>query len=141
MPQAPSLLERARIAASNAYCPYSGFPVGAAVETDCGIFVGANMENASFGLTVCAERVALWNAINAGAKEIKRLAVACVGAEPDAPDENRMPCGACRQVMAEFLPPTARIEIEGVGEMSLSELLPKPFQLGIPPYQKGAERA
>ncbi len=141
MSESSSLLERARIAANNAYCPYSGFPVGAAVETDAGIFVGANMENASFGLTVCAERVAIWNALNAGAKEIKRLAVACVGAEPNAPEENRMPCGACRQVMAEFLPPTARIEIEGVGEMPLSELLPKPFQLGIPPFQKSVKRA
>lgn len=124
-----TLLELAREAALGAYAPYSHFPVGAAVETDKGIFVGCNIENASFGLTVCAERVALWKAVSEGAKRIERMAVSCIEAQQDAPLESRMPCGACRQVMAEFLVPEAEIEIDGVGTLSLAELLPKPFVL------------
>ncbi len=127
-----TLLEQARDAAKQAYAPYSHFPVGAAVETDCGVFTGCNIENASYGLTICAERVALWKAISEGATRIERLALSCIQAPEGAPAESRMPCGACRQVMAEFLAPEAQIEIDGVGVITLAELLPQPFQLGTP---------
>lgn len=91
------LLALARKARENAYVPYSNFPVGAAVEMDDGrIFTGCNIENASFGATVCAERVAILTAIAAGARQIKRLAVVCTNTMPC------MPCGICRQVIAEF---------------------------------------
>ena len=134
------LMEKARRAAENAYCPYSHFPVGAAVETDLGVFVGCNIENASYGLTACAERVALFNAVAAGAKEIRRLAVSCLkGQEDDAPNA-KTPCGACRQVMAEFMPFSAVVEIEGVGELTLAEILPFAFQLAEQPFLKGRQK-
>lgn len=123
------LLEIARKAAENAYCPYSEYPVGAAVTTELGVFTGCNIENASFGLTICAERVALFAAISAGARQITHLAVDCVKALPSDPSGARMPCGACRQVIAEFMAPDALIAVEGAGVWSVSELLPQPFQL------------
>lgn len=128
------LLEQAREAANAAYCPYSNFPVGAAVETDKGVFVGCNVENASYGLAMCAERVALFTAIAAGAKQIMRLAVCCARPGPDDPPSSRMPCGACRQVMAEFMLPEAVVQIDGVGEKTVAELLPLAFQLGVQPF-------
>jgi cytidine deaminase len=83
----------------NAYAPYSGFSVGAAVLTRSGdIFAGCNVENASLGLTICAERAALATAIAAGQSELVAIAIVT-----DAP-EPAMPCGACRQVLAEFNP-------------------------------------
>jgi len=88
------LIETAKRARERAYCPYSRFPVGAAVLTDENkLFFGANVENASYGLTICAERVAVANAVTRGAKGIQAIAI--VGRAPK-------PCGACRQVMAEF---------------------------------------
>ena len=72
------LLEAARKASANAHCPYSDFPVGAAVEAGSGEhFTGCNIENASYGLTVCAERVAIFAAVAAGERRIERLAVSC----------------------------------------------------------------
>ena len=94
------LLEIARTAAKSAYCPYSNFPVGAAIATEKGVFIGCNIENASYGLAVCAERVALFNAIANGAREFIRLAVSCIASKPEDPAGSRMPCGACRQVIA-----------------------------------------
>ena len=119
-------------AAEKAYAPYSGFRVGAAVTTDQGIFSGTNVENASYGLGFCAERVALATAITAGAKRIDAIGVACIDAA-DAPMESRVPCGSCRQWIAE-LAPAAKIFICGIGnsvdkEFALEELLPHWFRL------------
>ena len=123
------LLERARMAASSAHCPYSQFHVGAAVLCDDGsVIEGCNVENASYGLTVCAERVALFSAISQGKRPIE-LAVSCVDAQDEAAVSSRMPCGTCRQVLQELLPPDADIHVDGVGRRSLQQLLPEAFQL------------
>ena len=119
----------ARMAAENAHCPYSHFRVGAAVETRERIFCGANVENASYGLTLCAERAALATAIAAGATAIQAIAIACIDAAKELGDAGRMPCGACRQWMAE-LAPDAVIHIDGIDwTYTVSELLPNPFKL------------
>ncbi len=102
--QAKTLLQQAEKAAQNAYAPYSGFLVGAAVETGSGkIYSGCNIENASYGATVCAERVAIWKAVSeevgaekAAPMKIVRLAVFIKQEQPWPP------CGLCRQVVAEF---------------------------------------
>lgn len=121
-------MEAAKQAANNAHAPYSRFRVGAAVLTADGrVFVGANVENASYGLTVCAERVAIFSAVAAGASEITRLAVS-TAQSPVIPSE-AMPCGACRQVMAEFMTESAVVQIDHVGDCKLSELLPQAFRL------------
>ena len=134
------LLDLARRAADAAYCPYSRFAVGAAVETDRGRFLGCNVENASYGLAVCAERVAIFTAIAAGARRITRLAVSCVGARESDPLESRMPCGACRQVIAEFMSADAEIAIDGAGIWRLHELMPQPFKLRDPDGQSPSAR-
>ena len=128
-PQEKDLLERAREAGSAAYCPYSRFPVGAAVLTDKGVFTGCNIENASYGLAVCAERVALFQAISNGATRFLLLAVSCLAASATDPTGSRMPCGACRQVMAEFLAPETPILVDGAGVWTIMELLPDAFLL------------
>jgi cytidine deaminase len=89
------LIEAALEVRAHAYAPYSQFRVGAALRTASGrLLVGCNVENASYGLTLCAERNAIFSMIAAGEREIDQLAVACAGGET--------PCGACRQVMYEF---------------------------------------
>jgi len=119
-----ALIARAREARQNAHCPYSGFAVGAALEADDGrIFGGCNVESASYGLTICAERMALGAAVVAGAKRFKRIVVA-TDAEPPA-----APCGACRQLLAEF---GLDWEVLSVGPKSqrrwrLKDLLPDAF--------------
>ena len=91
------MIERAWESREQAYSPYSSFAVGAAVESsDGGIFGGCNVENLSFGLTMCAERVAIASAIAAGGKSLRRVVVVADTRTPVSP------CGACRQVMAEF---------------------------------------
>lgn len=125
------LVESARRAHLNAYAPYSGFRVGAAVVgSDGHIYEGCNIENASYGLGVCAERVAIFKAVAAGCSGIVMLAVVC----PDATElaSGRMPCGACRQVMAEFGDPSMRVLVDGVGEFTLNDLQPRPFALPRP---------
>ena len=129
---AESLLVRARPAAGRAHCPYSNFNVWAAVRCDDGSVIGGcNVENASYGLSICAERVALFTAISQGKQPIE-LAVSCIDAKGDADPGSRMPCGACRQVMQELLPSKADVSIDGVGTRQLEKLLPTPFELRQP---------
>jgi cytidine deaminase len=94
-----AMAELARSASEKAYCPYSRFPVGAAVLTSTGEIVqGCNVENASYGLTICAERNAVFQAVARGARELVAIAVFTPTPTPTAP------CGACRQVLYEFGP-------------------------------------
>lgn len=129
-PSAPSpLIQRARLAAAHAHAPYSGFRVGAAALGAKGEIVpGCNVESASYGLSCCAERVALFSAI---AQDIEplRLAVACVDAPGDAAPSLKTPCGACRQVILDLMGGSAIIEIDGVGEFAARDLLPQGFIL------------
>src|SRR3954470_12117813 len=111
---ADALLDAARAAAERAYAPYSRFRVGAAAEVEGGLILGCNVENASYGLTVCAERVAIFSAVAAGHRRVSRLAVACVDAGPDLGAAGRMPCGACRQVMAELMGPDGIVLVDGI---------------------------
>ncbi|MCX7383947.1 MAG: cytidine deaminase [Alphaproteobacteria bacterium] len=123
------LLEAARRAAESAYAPYSHFRVGAAVRAGGTVFTGCNVENASYGLTICAERNAIFAAVAAGHRRITAIALSCVDAAADAPAGSLMPCGACRQVMAEFAPPDLQVTIDRVGTVPLDALLPNAFRL------------
>ena len=107
-----------------AYCPYSNFAVGAAVLGESGaIYGGCNVENASYSMTNCAERTAIYKAISAGEQEILALAVVAQGIEPVPP------CGACRQVIAEFRIPHILMAnlADDVREMTLEEIIPGAF--------------
>ena len=122
------LIGKAVEAKGKAYAPYSGFKVGAALlSRDGRVFTGCNVENASYGLTVCAERVALFKAVSEGAREFEAIAIAC-GKGPCAP------CGACRQVLFEFAPDLTVIMTDAEGKevrvTRLSELLPEGFGPG-----------
>jgi cytidine deaminase len=123
------LLESARGAARLAYADYSGFRVGAAVRVDKAIYTGCNIENASYGLTVCAERVAVFAAVAAGARRIDAIAVACIDAMSNGPEGSLMPCGACRQVMGEFGTGDLPIHVDRAGSFALATLLPRAFLL------------
>ena len=120
-----NLLDQAAAARERAYAPYSHFPVGAAVLTNSGeVYTGCNVENASYGATCCAERVALFKAISEGHKEIRAIAVVAAG------EEVVPPCGICRQVMIELAPQAvvAMANLEGKRETQrVAELLPSPF--------------
>ena len=120
------LLNAALSVRERAYAPYSKFLVGAAVLAKSGkIYTGCNIENASYGLTVCAERNALFSAVGAGEREFTAL---CVVGDTEAPIS---PCGACRQVMAEFKVPRiilANLK-DDIKEYTLEELLPYGFSL------------
>ena len=111
---------------SAAYAPYSEFKVGAALLSTTGeVFRGCNVENVSLGLTMCAERVALGAAVLSGATSFERLAIAADSTEPI------VPCGACRQVLAEFCPDLQIVSVTVGGkieEFSLATLLPRPRQ-------------
>jgi homotetrameric cytidine deaminase len=127
MPDLTKLRAAARDARLHAYAPYSHFTVGAAVETADGRrFTGANIENASYGLTICAERTAVFAAVHAGASPI--AAVAVTG--PDG--VTTPPCGACRQVLAEFGAPDVPLTYAradgGWNDTTLGELLPAAFE-------------
>jgi cytidine deaminase len=118
------LLDAATRAREKAYAPYSRFPVGAAVRAASGrVFAGSNIENAAFGLTVCAERVAIWKAISEGERRLAALAVVT--------DTGTMPCGSCLQVMTEFATEDMPILIadpQGRAWLTtLREILPYPF--------------
>ena len=118
------LVRAAEAARRHAHAPYSRYRVGAAVETDDGaIYAGCNVENASYGLTICAERAAVCAAVAAGARRIRRAVVVTDSDPPGAP------CGACRQVLAEF---GRDMEVTAVGparrmQWRLRDLLPDAF--------------
>lgn len=120
------LAERARQAQALAYAPYSRFPVGAALRSSDGrVFVGANVENASYGLTVCAERTAMYQAVLAGARQVAAIAI-CTNLSPPA-----APCGMCRQTLAEFAEEAQIVLLSPSGQAqvtTLSTLLPQAFR-------------
>jgi cytidine deaminase len=122
-----TLVDAAKAACRNAYSSYSRFPVGAAVFTDSGtVAKGCNVENASYGLTICAERNAVFSAVADGAKEIAAVAVYTPTAEP------AKPCGACLQVIAEFgADAEIRCYCDGprIEKSTVRELLPASFTL------------
>lgn len=130
---AEELLEHARRAALSAYAPYSRFRVGAAVVAGGRVFVGANVENASYGLSMCAERVAVFKAASEGLREISQVALSCIDAGAELGASGRMPCGACRQVLAELAGPATPVWVDGAGEFTLAQLLPEAFRLGETP--------
>ncbi|MBI4125815.1 MAG: cytidine deaminase [Deltaproteobacteria bacterium] len=122
------LVQKALAARKNSYSPYSKFAVGAALECGDGtVITGTNVENASYGLSICAERSALVKAISEGKRKFKRLAIVTDSPEPAAP------CGMCRQMLIEFAPSLEVIlaNLKGKSEvLRLSDLLPKAFRLG-----------
>jgi cytidine deaminase len=130
-PEDRALIEAARRAQPQAYAPYSGYAVGAAVRTADGrLFTGCNIENASYGLSICAERVAVFRAVADGARSIVAVAIVTRDGAP--------PCGACRQVLMEFAskPEECLVWIATPDQImarhTLSELLPNAFVL--PPH-------
>lgn len=121
-----NLVELAIEASKNAYVPYSHFPIGAALRTADGqIYQGCNIENASFGLTNCGERTAIFKAVSEGHRRFTEIAIYGETKEPVSP------CGACRQVMAEFFEPSAKVTLIAKDgqtvEMTVGELLPYSF--------------
>jgi homotetrameric cytidine deaminase len=126
-----SLLDHARQAALHSYSPYSGFRVGAALRLTNGETVtGTNVENVSYGLTICAERAALVRAVSQFGPEIRIEAVAIANLNGAASP----PCGACRQVLAEFIQPEAPVlfpAADGVRTMAFSALLPLAFEMKL----------
>ncbi|WP_457568261.1 cytidine deaminase [Desulfurobacterium sp.] len=120
------LLEIARKNLNYSYAPYSKFPVVAVLESRGGnVYTGVNVENASYGLTMCAERVALFKAVSEGEREFFRILVYSPGGMP-------YPCGACRQVLAEFCNGDFSVVVasdERLEEFTLKELLPHSFSL------------
>lgn len=119
------LIKAAHIARENAFAPYSNFKVGSAILTEGGeMFTGCNVESATYGLTVCAERVAIWKAVSERKKDFSHIVVVA-----DTPNLTP-PCGACRQIIWEFCGdiPVIMANLQGdVETMQMSELLPKAF--------------
>ena len=121
------LLLAARGAMQQAHAPYSGFRVGAAVLClDGSVVTGCNVENASYGLSMCAERVAIFRAIAEGKRHFQMMAVVADTPQPVSP------CGACRQVMAEFFSDETPVHLANTQgnrtQVNMSELLPRPFR-------------
>lgn len=127
----PELVREASRALKYAYAPYSNFSVGAAVRSRSGrVYRGCNIENASYGLSICAERVALFKAISEGDRNVERLAVVI-----DSSLQLATPCGACRQVMQEVNRYMMVLRSNTAGhviDQPLSELLADPFDFGNP---------
>ena len=127
-----SLGEAAQHAAERAYAPYSKFRVGAAIRGAEGTHTGANVENASYGLSLCAERAALATFVASGDRLISAVAVACIDASPGADPAELMPCGACRQWMVELCPDAAILVCSPdatVYRFAVADLIPHPFDL------------
>lgn len=127
---ARELLSKAISARESSYCPYSSISVGAALLTANGrVYLGANIENASFTPTVCAERVAFFKAISEGERDFVAIAVA--GGEKGKPSKADFPpCGVCRQVMGEFCSADFRViwgDGENITDLTLAEILPHSF--------------
>jgi len=123
-----ALLAFAREVQEKAYAPYSGFRVGAAIYANDEIFQGVNVENAAYGSTICAERAALTAAVTAGCKDISAIAIVGDSQSPT------VPCGCCRQALAEFNPELRVImggSTDEVLVMTLGELLPEAFVRGF----------
>ncbi|MFA7171973.1 MAG: cytidine deaminase [Kiritimatiellia bacterium] len=122
-----ALIAAARKAAEGAYCPYSNYPVGAALlGLDGVIYSGCNVENASYGLSICAERAAIFNAVGSGCQQFVALALAA------GQDHPATPCGACRQVLAEFCGQEIPVYYTGLNNgpvftTTVGELLPLAF--------------
>jgi len=130
-PALEELVERARRAALHSYSPYSGFRVGAALKLTSGeVVTGTNVENVSYGLTICAERAALVRAVSEFGPAIRITAVAVANLNTAASP----PCGACRQMLAEFVLPDAPVAFpaeSGTRTMPFSELLPYGFEMKL----------
>ncbi len=128
-PDLEALAEAARKAAASSYSPYSKYPVGAAIlASDGSVWTGCNVENASYGLSMCAERTALFKAVSEGRRSFRAIAVA--GGTVSAP---AVPCGACRQALAEFCQPAtpvAVVPLDGGPPVvrSLGDYLPFSFE-------------
>jgi len=126
------MLELAKSVLPNAYAPYSGFRVASVVRAGSGrLYAGVNVENSSYGLTVCAERVAVFSAVTNGERLIREVLV--LAGDSDDPV---FPCGACLQVLAEFSPPGGALVVHAVSARSgryerafLRDLLPRAFRL------------
>ncbi|HEX5099978.1 MAG TPA: cytidine deaminase [Polyangiaceae bacterium] len=128
-PELARLVEAARLVREHAYAPYSGFRVGAAIETPSGaVYAGANVENASYGATICAERSAVACMVAAGESAIARVAVYTEA------DTLSMPCGICRQVLGEFAKSATVVAAgpSGARTVPFAELLPEPFGFAPP---------
>ncbi len=129
MSDSDQLVAAARDARERAIATYSGFRVGAALETADGTIVtGCNIENASYGLTMCAERVAIFKAVSDGHRAFRRIAIVADTPAPTAP------CGACRQILWEFAGDSEVILAnltQETGRHRVSELLPVPFDAGV----------
>lgn len=128
-PATSDLVARARAVAAHAYSPYSGWKVGAAVvfaEGDAPS-VGANVENGSYGLTICAERAAIFAGVAAGGRRLVHVALTCRDRDGGLVAKIA-PCGACLQVIAEFGSADTAIEIDGRGTFRLADFLPRPFE-------------
>lgn len=118
------LVDIASRAVSNCYCPYSQYHVAAVIEDSRGVcHTGVNVENASYGLTVCAERIAVFTAVSSGSTEFRKILI-------HSPDGKPYPCGACREVLSEFCPPDFPVLISYNGQIdrvTIGELLPHRF--------------
>jgi cytidine deaminase len=132
------LVALARQSQQRAYAPYSHFRVGAALlASDSRVFVGCNVENASLGATICAERAAVFAAVSGGAREFTKLVVVTDEQEPV------MPCGLCRQVLLEFSPQLEVVAVGATGQIrkaTLSTLIPHGFQLRKPTRNGSKEK-
>ncbi len=128
-PSDDEMLAAARQAASRAYSPYSGWRVGAAAifAEVAGVHLGANVENGSYGLTICAERTAIAAGVVAGGRRLTRIALTCRDRDGGLVAKIA-PCGACLQVIAEFGGPETQIVIDGRGAFRLADFLPRPFE-------------